>query len=310
MRKLTFTIPENITDEQRASFIEYTNFISKKVLNVISNNNSLEFFLDEITEDELEKIKLKIEELLIEINQSKSIKEKIVKSNLEKMVPQNYRSYHTSQSEFYTGEELAVLEALDRRITEIAMKYKAIPRQYKSTLDEEVMKKSGYDNNFPQNVNLIFNIPHDYNNIEGYRNSKDATNLVFSRSFLQPCICYHCYEEWSKAKQISKIITARGNCYRHEVSWKLSKFRKNEFQMREIVFIGTQEEVLILRDRILEDVWLLFEKIGLFGKIVTANDPFFFNDNFKKGVYQKLTDSKYELLFQSREDGYYLYCIF
>lgn len=44
--------------------------------------------------------------------------------------------------------------------------------------------------------------------------------------------------------------------------------------MREIVFIGREEWVRETRNRIMEDVWNLFESVGLKGEITTAKDPF------------------------------------
>ncbi|QHE59813.1 hypothetical protein FHE72_01215 [Rossellomorea vietnamensis] len=304
MKKILYNIPKSLNSIQKEEFIECVNFLTKKIVNIEYDDYSLILHLNDIPEHEIKELKESLANLLMEIKSKKIIKEKELKSNIEDIKPPSlYKEKDRFNNLFLTEEEIGLLDLLDKKLIDIAKKYNSTMRQYPGLLSEEVMNKSSYNHNFPQNIGMIFDIPHDYYNIEAYRESKDSNYAEYSGVYMQPCICYHCYDEW-RNNIANKVITAKGACYRHEVPWKKNKFRKNEFQMREIVFIGTKNEVLTLREQFIQEVWSLFNTLGLKGKVVTANDPFFFNDNFKKGMYQKLTNSKYELLYKSKEHSY------
>ncbi|UNL87595.1 hypothetical protein [Priestia koreensis] len=122
-----------------------------------------------------------------------------------------------------------------------------------------------------------------------------------SDKVLQPCICYHCYEELSDKEISTKIISAKGNCFRNEIVNELNNFRKSEFEMREIVIFGDSHEVSNLRKNLMSDVWNLFCKLGLNGLVQTANDPFFYYEDFKKETYQLMSEAKYELIYTPKE---------
>ena len=92
------------------------------------------------------------------------------------------------------------------------------------------------------------------------------------------------------------MMTAAGQCFRHEISWKVDPLRKLEFSMREIVFIGDNEYINEIRKTLLEHTWQCFHQLGLSGKVTTANDPFFFYDDMDKANYQLMANSKYELV--------------
>ncbi|WEG19160.1 hypothetical protein PQ478_21635 (plasmid) [Alkalihalophilus pseudofirmus] len=270
------------------------------VIQIIINDNSLS--------REVRILQQGIDDLLKQLTGTRFIKSKVVKSNevstIEKDLPriQNPKSLATFKKE----KDLNLLGKIDNELLKIARKYEAQIREYPIFLNADNMDINQYHLNFPQNVFGVGSVAHNHETIIQYKQDAaigDHSSLMFNGQFLRPCLCYHSYEELQGDRITSpKIFTSQGQCFRHEVDWKKDNFRKSEFSMREIVFIGEEDWVCQTRDLIMKDVWSLFDSIGLIGKIVTATDPFFFSDDLKtKAAYQLMSKAKYELVVVTTE---------
>ena len=139
-----------------------------------------------------------------------------------------------------------------------------------------------------------------------YRKSLDVnkdTDYLFKPNlyFLQPCICYNVYDELrdSLIDEDLIIYSAKGECFRHEHSNRISSTRLNEFTMREIVLVGQKDKVKEIRLEILNDIWAIFLDLGLTGFIKTASDPFFLHDDLIKKDYELAANTKYEVCYSS-----------
>lgn len=211
-------------------------------------------------------------------------------------------SSEASVSAPYLDEtDITLLEQLDRSFIEIARRHGAVLREYPSTFTKANMARNQYHINFPQNIVGVATVPHQFKTINRFREQAAShshhQSLVPTGEILQPCICYHCYEEQQGSRSGSRrIMTAKGKCFRNEIAWRKDEFRRTEFMMREIVFVGDQQWVMHTRNAIMDEVWELFTGLGLTGKIETATDPFFFSQDVKtKGAYQMVSNAKYEL---------------
>jgi seryl-tRNA synthetase len=92
-----------------------------------------------------------------------------------------------------------------------------------------------------------------------------------------PAVCYHVYAAW-EGKRLGEgpvLVTARGRCFRSEPGQDVSLERLREFEMREIVALGSREEVERFRQGLIEKASDLVRALELEGRIETANDPFF-----------------------------------
>ncbi|MDQ0417970.1 seryl-tRNA synthetase [Croceifilum oryzae] len=198
---------------------------------------------------------------------------------------------------------ISLFEALDQKFLNIAVQRGAHLRKYTSMIASEALEKCQYINSFPQNVFLVSEFPHQLEILEKVREGQSYDELARVKPYvLTPAVCFHCYEELSDQKLDQPIIlTSKGNCFRHEATWRVGNHRLNEFQMREIVFMGDKEFVESLRQSILEEVWQLFESLGLQGRVETANDPFYFSQDAYKKNYQLMSDIKYELIVELAE---------
>ncbi|MBJ6360578.1 aminoacyl--tRNA ligase-related protein [Paenibacillus sp. GCM10012307] len=269
----------------------------KHVVELILNDNEME-------SEQVSELRESYQDLCSSLENTRVIKERVVKSNL---VPGNSAQWGVNKddlgySHFMNEYDIMLMERLDKEFIKIAIKHGAEQREYPSVLSKHNMTRNQYHIHFPQNIYGVTTVPHDYKAINNFRKKAQIDSydesFVFQGEILQPCICYHCYEELQgKILLDGKMLTGKGNCFRHEIEWRKDNFRRSEFTMREIVYIGKENPVVETRNQIMEDVWVLFESLGLKGRITTATDPFFFSQDLKtKGTYQMMSNAKYELL--------------
>ncbi len=262
--------------------------------------------LDTEVEAEAEELREDYAALCDSLMQTRVISKTVVRSNQSDSdrlaMPSVLTVAEAPMSAAYLDEtDITLLEQLDRAFIDIARRHGAILREYPSTFTKANMARNQYHINFPQNIVGVATVPHQFKTINRFR-EQAATHthhqsLVPTGEILQPCICYHCYEEQQGSRSGNRrIMTAKGKCFRNEIAWRKDEFRRTEFMMREIVFVGDQEWVMDTRNAIMDDVWELFNSIGLTGQIETATDPFFFSQDVKtKGTYQMVSNAKYEL---------------
>ncbi len=193
---------------------------------------------------------------------------------------------------------LSLFDLLDNLFVSLALRHDAILRKYPSMIPLKTLEKCGYIHSFPQNIHLVSEIPHQLEVLEQVKHTdrlKDITRL--SPFALSPAVCFHCYEELSGRRlQHPAVFTARGTCFRHEAPWRLGKHRLNEFSMREIVLFGNDSYIESTRKLFMNEVWGIFTKLGLAGKIETASDLFYFSEDAQKSQHQLMANMKYELV--------------
>jgi len=130
-----------------------------------------------------------------------------------------------------------------------------------------------------------------------------------------PAVCYHVYPAWQGRRLTGRtaFVTARGRCFREERS-VVPLERLRDFVMREIVALGSREEVESFRHALIARVSDLVARLELEGRIVTASDPFFVQDPAAapaaeraglkgRGLMQQVLPLKYELRLALDESG-------
>jgi len=114
---------------------------------------------------------------------------------------------------------------------------------------------------------------------------------------LPPAVCYHAYPEWSgrTLSDSPTLLTARGHCYRYEDGNHIPLERLWEFTMREIIAIGTRQQVEDVRQSLVRRVTTLVDMLELEAVIETATDPFFAAGDEGRQRMQQAGALKYEL---------------
>jgi seryl-tRNA synthetase len=190
----------------------------------------------------------------------------------------------------------------DRMFLEFAIRFGAAERVYPSMIDLAVLDRCRYVQQFPQNVYLVDELPHERDLLTRMRAGEtDRESLRRSTPYLlNPALCFHTYAEFADSSVAGPVVlTMSGRCFRHEAPWRLDGFRMADFTMREIAYLGPPREVATLRQRLLEQTRDLFLELGLSGRIETATDPFYHAQDAELGKYQLLAKAKYELVVET-----------
>lgn len=198
-----------------------------------------------------------------------------------------------------------LFEAVERKLYQYAKKMEASIRAYPSMISREVMETCSYIKSFPQNLYAVSEFPHQNAVLEQVKDDDDYPKYLRASEYvLSPAVCFHCYAELKNTTVKGPLLlTSVGTCFRHEAYWRLGEHRLNEFKMREIVFVGAPEYVEYTRNQVMNDIWEMFKRLGLSGKIETAHDPFYFPKDAIKQQYQLMSNMKYELVVNLKQKG-------
>jgi seryl-tRNA synthetase/acyl carrier protein len=170
-----------------------------------------------------------------------------------------------------SGVALDILEAIDATVAEWARALGAPEHRFPSLIDRSVLERAG----------------------------QTATTAVVASpdSVPAPAVCYHAYPEWT-GKTLGPnptLLTARGRCYRDEDGGQVPLERLREFTMREIIVMGTREQVEDVRQSLVRHVTSFIERLELDAAIETATDPFFTSGDEARRLMQQAGALKYEL---------------
>jgi seryl-tRNA synthetase len=194
-------------------------------------------------------------------------------------------------------------EELDRAFQRLAADLDPQPRDYGSLLDDEVMRRCQYVAQFPQNTCFLAELPHSIVTLEDAAGALEEL-VRPSGEILAPAVCFHCYAELAdRSLDRTWVLNARSQCFRHEAPWRLGPFRRRDFAMREIVFIGDPDEVEAHRTRMLDRSCELFEQLGFAGCVQRATDPFYFPRDDARRTFQAMSDGKFELVVALPDGG-------
>ena len=171
------------------------------------------------------------------------------------------------------GVALEMFEAVDDTVMRWAGALGAPEHRYPSLIDAAVLDRAG------QHPEVI------------PRSARDDTVV------LSPAVCYHAYPEWSGRTlgDTPTLLTARGQCYRYEDGNHVPLERLWEFTMREIIVIGTRQQVEDVRQSLVRQVTALVGMLELDASIETATDPFFAAGDEGRRLMQQAGALKYEL---------------
>ncbi|MDB4980918.1 MAG: Archaeal seryl-tRNA synthetase-related sequence [Myxococcales bacterium] len=212
-----------------------------------------------------------------------------------------------------SGPALRALHAVDDHARALALAaFGAREESYPTLIPTRTLGRCGYLSSFPQNVSLVTHLVEDFDAIESFRRAHanettlrptESDKLVSPPCCLSPALCYHCYAglEGRTLGPGPEIVTTRGKCFRYESINMTGLERLWDFTMREIVFVGTEEEVVERRARAIAAVEAQIDLWDLAGEIETANDPFFSAAYAGKTYAQRRGELKFELRLPAGE---------
>lgn len=203
---------------------------------------------------------------------------------------------------------LDAMDDLDRLIRELVTReFGAREYRYPTLLPIGVLERTGYFTSFPQYVMLATRLRADVDTYREFVDHASATPDIGARILdrcdrvdycLPPTMCYHTFNQFAGRVLPSELstVTARGKSFRHEARYHRTLARLWDFTIREIVFLGSRDEVLSARERFLNRLLELADDWGLSGRCEVASDPFFCStDGGARASSQRLLELKYEL---------------
>jgi seryl-tRNA synthetase len=164
------------------------------------------------------------------------------------------------------------------------------------------LARAQYFASFPQWLTLATHLTDDPAALERVASAADpaAAARVASApadAALLPAVCYHVYAGLAGTTIATPMrITVQATCWRHEGERLAALARNWAFTMREIVCLGTEEEVEAFRERGMRLARGLAETLHLDATIAVASDPFFAPTARGKAMLQRVKALKHELL--------------
>lgn len=218
-----------------------------------------------------------------------------------------YRWYENGQSAL-GGPLFKLFQRLDRLFLSWAERCQAREYLFPPFIPARVLAKLDYFRSFPHLVTFPVTLESSEGNLKQFAegapmNEKGEIRLTATtpiRDVITPAACYHFYHFFQGERlERPAYLTTRAHCFRRE-SHYLPLQRQWSFSMREIVCIGSADEVKDFLARYQERLSRFFEKTGLPVVWKEASDPFFNPSQNPKCLLQKLDPVKKEMIFEDR----------
>jgi acyl carrier protein len=186
-----------------------------------------------------------------------------------------------------SGVALDVMLAVDQTVQRWARDLRAAEHQFPNLIAAEVLDRAGRDE---WSAVIPSGAPG-----ERLRNAKALT----------PAVCYHAYPAYQDQTLGDQptILTALGRCYRHEDGNHVPLERLWEFNMREVIVLGTRDRVEATRQRLVRHVTAFVNTLDLDATIEAASDPFFTSADDGRRLMQQAGALKHELQLTVEPNG-------
>lgn len=232
------------------------------------------------------------------------------------LVRRGWVSEEAAGSFTYTDTMAELLESLDRLFVDRIGRLQPRQVHLPALLAPATLLRSGSLPSSPHTANYVFHL-HEGRSVparftarcmDADRGTLDLRSLDTSGStpdaVLSTAACQPCYRALrDRTLTGPELLTGRATCYRYESGATEGLRRLREFGVRELVCVGTPEQVSRMRERMLATAEDILRDTGLCGRIMTASDPFFIDTASRMRMYQLSFEVKHELLARLPFDG-------
>jgi hypothetical protein len=218
----------------------------------------------------------------------------------------DYRWYPNGQSA-YSGSLWRLVQRLDRLFLSWAGRFQATDFHVPAFIPAHELNRFNYFRSFPHLATFPVVMQNEPETLRVFAEQAVAVDGVLqlretapARDLMTPACCYHFYilHQNSVATR-PRYLTTCATCFRRENEY-IPMQRQWSFTMREIVCIGTVDEVTQFLDGCRQQTDAFVEEVGLTAIWKSATDPFFDPTHNPLFVAQKVAPLKKELLFQDR----------
>lgn len=199
-----------------------------------------------------------------------------------------------------------VVDLFERRLIEVARALGASEYRFPALIPVEYMEKVKYFTNFPHSLTFATHLRENLSEIERFSATAQTSDskILADASFyapvpamLSPTVCHHLYLSLADTKLPAGgvVATACGHCFRYEARNMMSLERLWNFTMREVIFVGSEEQVRLRLAEAQTHVRKILAEFELSHKLMTATDPFFIGTFRDQVAYQAAFELKYEI---------------
>lgn len=202
---------------------------------------------------------------------------------------------------------LAMWQQLDATFVSWAKQINAREHLFPALIPAGELQKIDYFSSFPQLATFAITLQRNEKNLCAFRdrnakNTSGDVNLTLTsavQNVLTPAACYHFYIHYQNRDLASALyLTTRCTCHRREEQYKPLQ-RQWNFNMRELVCIGNEQEVDVFLTQHQERISEFVNELGIKAQWQTATDPFFQPEENQKYIAQKLFPVKQELVLEN-----------
>lgn len=211
----------------------------------------------------------------------------------------------------YSGPVLALARYVSERAGELyGSLFDVKQAHFPAFVKHETLTRCGYVESHPTAVNFVSNMIEDFDALEAYRLSNtcadtsslpSAEHLHHGGVCLNPAACLPAYP-MLEGKVIGAegfVMSWLGRVFRYESRNVSGLDRLYEFNVRELVFVGSEEMVVEARTRSLPAIRQLAENLDLDMTLQSATDPFFATVSAAKKLFQQAHEVKSEILLHT-----------
>ncbi|MCI0416970.1 hypothetical protein L0222_29735 [bacterium] len=204
-----------------------------------------------------------------------------------------------------SGSALKLYRKLDALFLTWAGDWNALEHRVPAFIPAAEMQKLDYFRSFPHLITFPVTLKPEQNNLLEFAGRPQEKHLHLTdtapvEDILTPAACYHFYILLQgQSLDRPHYLTTRANCFRKETHY-LPLQRQWNFSMREIVCLGSSEDVQTFLSKMRETVEQFTASISLPVAWVEATDPFFNPSSNPKYLSQILDPVKTEILFDNR----------
>lgn len=206
----------------------------------------------------------------------------------------------------YSGPVLKLAQLINEKAGELYKKaYNATDGHFPAMIDADTLHKCGYFDSHPNAVTFLGNVIEDFDAIEEFRRANSCSegallpqpeHIHIDGMCLNPAACFPCYPTLKgKTYLTGESFTWMGRVFRYESRNINGLDRLYEFNVRELVFVGTEEYVRECRAKALPIVEEMATFFDIDCQVQTATDPFFATVSAAKKFWQAAQEVKNEI---------------
>ena len=205
-----------------------------------------------------------------------------------------------------SGPVLALARLIDEKAAEFYRRdFGVVDRHYPSLIDADTLHKCGYFDSHPNAVSFVGNVLEDIDALEEFRRANSCSDgallprpehIHVDGMCLNPAACFPCYPTLAGQRIEGEAYSWLGRVYRYESRNIRGLERLYEFNVRELVFVGSEDFVCASRVTALENIEALATFFDLEVRVQSATDPFFATVSAAKKFWQAAQEVKSEIM--------------